>query len=426
MGPVVRKTTFPNGFRVVTEHHPLAKSLSMGLWVCVGTRDEKPRHGGMAHLTEHMVFKGTKKRSAYQIAKSLESVGGDLNAYTSREQTVIHATMLAPDWKVGVDLLQDLALNMSWASSQFDLEKTVVIQEIGMAEDQVEDVLFDRFFSEVFTGHPLAAPILGTKESLARIEAKDLWDFYRRAYSPNHMLLAVAGQVDHDAVVSAVSRGIGSRERKRTLLSRTAPKPKLRRWIEDRPGEQVHVLAGLPVGGFQEKERMEAYVVNALLGGGMTSRLYQEVREKRGLVYSISSFLSSFEDAGLLQVYAACEPAHLRSVLVGIRRELQRIRELGVSRHDLNLFRRQVYGAIMLGSEDMENRMTSLAMNEWSLGRYRPLEETLEDLEAVSVASLENFIERWIHPNRISLGVMGNSVERKRDWLLDFDFAAKT
>lgn len=418
-----KKTKLANGLRVVTESHPQSRIVSLGLWVNTGTRDEDMRkEAGISHLLEHMVFKGTKKRTAYQIAKSLEALGGDLNAFTSRENTCYQATVLSPYWETALDVLVDLAYNMSISRDDFELEKSVILQEIAMSEDQLEELVYDRYLENALSGYALSAPILGTQESISEMTMKQVKQYYERNYSPNNMILSVAGNIDHSDLVEAVKKRIARKPKRRIPEDRVKPRHKAIRWVEEKPVEQLHLLMGLPVTSFRDSQRFEAYIINAMLGGGMTSRLYQRVREKNGLVYSVYSTLQSFADFGILNIYAACDPENMQAVIKAISSEIRKLRAKKISQHDLDMYRTQIKGALLMGADDIENRMSSIAVSEMIYKKYRTVDEVIDELQGVTVSSVNSFIRDWIVPENIAAVLMGAKAEEYREWFEDYKF----
>ncbi len=401
------KTVLSNGVRILTERHPFSHSVAIGIHVPVGTRDERDSWGGMAHFVEHMVFKGTKKRSAFEIAKSLEVVGGDLNAFTTRESTTYSGMCLARDTSVCMDVLADLVSEAQFKESDIEKERQVVLQEIDMSFDNAEESIFDAYFEWAFKGHQLGRPILGTAESLGGIKRTDLLSFYRQAYGPANLIVTASGQLDHEDLVNLVDKKLGK-------VARRSPKwvrrrPRLRKFFQfvHRPSEQAHVIVGFPSSNYRSPHRFDSYVINAALGGGMTSRLYQKVREERGLVYSIYSLLQSFTDAGMVMVYAGSAPKELKTVLKMIFSEWKRLREKGLSRVEVERFKKQITGQILMGSDDMESRMNSLGVNEMVLGEYRSVDQVILDIEKVSMASVDKFLSdviQWDKPGVLVLG----------------------
>jgi predicted Zn-dependent peptidase len=412
-----QKAKLSNGLRIVFEEHPQSRAASFGLWVLTGSRDEPKQLAGVSHFLEHMVFKGTKTRSAFQIAKSLEELGGELNAFTSRENTCFHATVLKEDSKVALEVLVDLVSNMKFSPSDYVVEKSVILQEMAMSEDQPEELIFDEFLTRAYPKHPLGTPIIGTVETISRMKSQELIRYYKDRYSPANLILSVAGNLDFQDLVKQTDELFGKKTRPFSKVRRSPPRFKPFRFCKDKTGEQLHLLMGWPASSFKDKTRFDSFIVNTMLGGGMTSRLFQRVREKKGLVYSIYSTLNTFEDSGLIQVYAGCEPQHMKSVLTEIKKEIDKVKSRGISTSELKMFQRQICGSILMGSDDVENRMNSIAVNEVIFGEYRPVERVIEEIQAVTVKSVRTHFEEVIDDKKMGLCLLGAEAEAHREWV---------
>lgn len=431
-----KKTVLDNGITVLTEKHPSNRAVSVGVWVDKGTRHESNDEAGLAHFVEHLVFKRTKNRNAYEIARDMEAVGGDLNAFTSRENTCFLTHALAEHVGLSLDILSDLVCRPSFDPSDIRKEKQVVIQEINMCEDQLEDTIFDKFYERIYPEHPLGKPILGTAESIEGMSRKRIVDFHSRQYGIEHLIVSVAGRVEHDEVVrltekymtadsgalmrrGSVKAGLLRESRKEHVefaekkLARlrderpVPPRAQGFREVVRKPSEQVHILIGHPTLEFRDPMRFDAVVVNTMLGGGMTSRLYQTVREERGLVYSIFSSLNTYSDSGTNMIYAGTEPKKAPTVIELIMKELKRLKREGMTRDEIEFYKRQVKGSILLGADDIENRMNSLAVNEMMFGKYRSVDDVIADVEAVSFDSVHDYIQRKMDIDTIGMLLMG-------------------
>jgi len=402
-----KKTVLENGIRVVSEMHPQSRAASLGIWVLSGTRDEVPEEAGISHLLEHLVFKKTKNRSAFQIAKSLEELGGELNAFTTREYTCYHAYVLKDHWRLALDVLSDLVANMDLVKSDFELERSVVMQEIAMSEDSQEEMIYDLYFDHAYGKHPLGRSILGSLQSLKAMTMKRVRDRYQSHYSGPNLIVSATGDLQHQDLVDEVQRLLRKKKKTRFALKRSPPKHQAIRIAIEKPGEQLHLLMGLPVSSFRDKYRFEAFIVNALLGGGMTSKLYQQVREKKGLAYSIYSQLNTFMDTGLLTIYGACEPKNMRAMMRTIRQQVLALKKNGVRASDIEIFKTQVKGSLLLGSDDIENRMNSIAVNELVFGQYRSVESITEEIDAVSAKSVNAFMQDYFHPQKMGIMLLG-------------------
>lgn len=414
-----KKTELSNGIRVVSELHPGSRAVSMGIWVLTGTRDETPQVAGISHLLEHLVFKGTKTRSAYQIAKSLEALGGELNAYTTREYTCYHALVLKDHWEKALDVLADLVSNMKLTTKEFGLEKGVILQEIAMSEDSHEDMVYDVFYEQVYGKHPLGRPILGTPVSVAKMTQTQVMDYYKKNYTGKNIIVSASGCIDHDELMAGIHKRLGSKKKSQLKNTRRIPPWHSRRHVVEKQAEQVHMLLGLPTASFRDKYRFEAVVTNTLLGGGMTSKLYQSVREKRGLVYSIHSSLNTNIDSGMLTIYAGTEAKNARKVGDLISKEFAKIRKSGVSKNDVEMCKTQIIGSILLGSDDIENRMTSLAVNEMVFGHYRSVESVIEEIKAVTADSVNHYLRHELDLDKAAGVLLGPEVKSLQSWWND-------
>lgn len=414
-----KKSELSNGIRVVSELHPGSRAVSISIWVLTGTRDETPEIAGISHLLEHLVFKGTKNRSAYQIAKSLEALGGDLNAYTTREYTCYHALVLKDHWEKALDVLSDLVSNMHLNKKEFDLEKGVILQEIAMSEDSHEEIIYDLFYDQVYGSHPLGRSILGTPKSIALMKQSQVMDYYKKTYSGKNIIVSAAGCLDHDELMDGVEKRLGKKKKLASKVTRKKPKWLHRRFVNEKQAEQVHMLLGVPTASFQDEYRFEAVITNTLMGGGMTSKLYQSVREKKGLVYTIHSSLNTHIDSGMLTIYAGTEVKNAHKVGDLISKEFKKIRKNGVTKHDVEMFKTQVIGNILLNSDDIENRMTSLAVNEIVFGHYRSVESVIDEIKQVSVETVNHYIRHELEFNKLSGVLLGPGVDELKTWWND-------
>lgn len=420
-----KKSVLPNGVRIVTEQHPHSRSVSIGVWVLTGTRDEAPEDVGLSHFLEHLVFKGTKTRNAYQIAKSLESIGGDLNAYTTREYTNYHCLVLKEDWKTGLEVLADLVCNMKLSKKDFELEKKVILQEIAMSDDTPEELIYDYFYEGVYRNHPLGRQILGKSETIEKMTQKKVFEFYRHFYQGENLIISAAGPVDHDQLVIQCQKFFRGRKKFIPAATRRAPRWKLHRKIYERDMEQAHILVGLPAASFHDKARFEAFILNSLLGGGMTSRLYQAIREKQGLAYTVFSSLNTNVDSGNISVYAGTDSKNVKKVIQIIADEFRKLKRQGLRESDLNLFKTQVRGQLLMGSDEIESRMSSLGVNEMIFGAYRPVTDIIAEIDRVSEKSMNDYIKNQLDLKKMSAVLMGPGLKPLQPWLNEYDFSEK-
>ena len=405
------KVVLDNGIRVVMEEIPSVKSASVGIWVEVGSRDETETEAGLAHFVEHMFFKGTLRRSAQEIAQEMDGLGGELNAFTSRETTAFYANVIEEHLPKAVDLLADLFRHSVFPSVEIEREKRVVLEEINMVEDDPEDLIYDLHTANVWRGNPIGRPILGDVKVIRSIARRQIRDFLSRRYRPERMVISVAGRFHRSALIKQLNRLFRTfdprPERPGLGVFRRPPVANGRLFLRPKKLEQAHLCLGLPGLPLTHRDRYGIYALSLLLGGGMSSRLFQEIREKRGLVYSIYSHHVGFQDAGMLTVYAASSPKAVRQVVQLTLRELRRLRERGVHRDELMRAVNQMKGGILLSLESTNSRMSRLAKDEIYFGRYFSLEETLREINRVSKRQVERLSDRLFEPRQLSLTVLG-------------------
>lgn len=413
-----KKTVLDNGATVVTEENPHSNAVACGVWINTGTRHEKAHEMGISHFLEHMVFKGTKRRTAFQLSRALEAVGGELNAFTTREYTCYHTLSLPEHLGLCLDVLSDLALNATFPSHELELERGVVLQEIAAAQENYEEYLYDSFFERYFAGSPLGFPILGNERTISSISRAQVRKKYMQKYAGGRLVISVAGQLDHQYVVDTLSKTIGRNKGKaravRTEKARITPFCD----VVEKDSDQVHILVGLPAPSFLDQTRFDGFIFNAVLGGGMTSRLYQKIREKRGLVYSIYSSMNTFIDLGLINIYASTSERNFKRVFSLILSELKRVVEKGILASEMKLFKTQVRGSILLGADDVESRMNSLGVNEMVFGRYRPIEDIIAEVEATDSDSLKTYLKKKVPLHRKGVLVLGpQGTSRHLPWM---------
>jgi predicted Zn-dependent peptidase len=412
------KTVLANGIRVVTESYPEHRAAVVGAFVDVGTRDEPRGHEGMAHFIEHLVFKGTQSRSAYDIALSLEAVGGELNAFTTREHTCFHTTSLKEHLPLAIDILGDLVSRARFSKDDIDLERQVVLQEIAMATDQLEEHIFDLYLEMALGRHTLGRSILGTPQSVSQTHRSALVDFYKKNYCGRNLIISAAGNLVHSEFVDLVSKAFSKRSYAPIRRRQSKPKLKSIRRVVHKDAEQAHILLGLPSVSFKSARRFEAHIINTLLGGGMTSHLYQEVREKKGLAYSIYSYLNSFTDGGILMVYAGTDAKKIPDTIEVIFKTIRRLKKRGLKKNELEMFKLQVKGSILLGSDDLDNRMNSLGVNEMVFGSYRSVDEVIKEISEITLDGVNDFLDNYLDIDEAGILVTGKlPTEATERWI---------
>lgn len=410
-GGVVRRTTLPGGLRIVTEYVPGVRSVALGVWVAAGSRDEPRAQMGSAHFLEHLLFKGTTHRDAMTISAQIESVGGDLNAFTTKEHTCYHARVLDEDLPLALDVVCDVVLNATVHDHDIESERAVILEEIAMYEDDPGDLVHDEFALAMFGDTPLGRPILGTNDTITALPRSAIKGFYRRAYTPDAMVISVAGNVDHAAVVRDVRRIFDGRldpsvepaapRSGRARQGRGAPVR-----INSRPTEQAHLVLGTPGLVRGDDRRYALAVLSTALGGGMSSRLFQEVREKRGLAYSVYAYAQSFADAGVFGLYAGCLPSKADTVLDVCLSELETVARDGLTAEELQRAKGQVKGSMVLGQEDTGARMTRIAKAELHGEPIESIDTLLRRVDGVDAAAVHD-IARELLTRSYTLAAIG-------------------
>jgi predicted Zn-dependent peptidase len=404
----VRITTLPSGLRVASDRMDSVETVSLGVWAGVGTRHETKEHNGVAHLLEHMAFKGTQRRSARQIAEEIESVGGLLNAYTGREQTAYYAKMLAPDMPLAIDVLSDILQNSVYDPAELERERAVVLQEIGQAEDTPDDIIFDHFQERAFPDQPMGWPVLGRAEIIGALPREVVAGYLESRYRPERMIVAAAGKVDHDRLVDLVAKSL---DRLPTGAAPPTAASDYRggEYREDRDLEQVNVVLGFAGVSYHDPDYYSAAVMSQLLGGGMSSRLFQEVREKRGLVYSIHTFSSSYSDSGLFGVYAGTGEKEAAEMMPVICEEVLKVADT-LEEVEVTRSAAQLKAGTLMSRESTSSRCEQLATQLLLYDRPISPEEVVAKIEAVGMGDVSRIARRIFSsaPTLASLGPVAN------------------
>jgi predicted Zn-dependent peptidase len=405
---MIVKETLENGLTLVTEAMPEVRSVAIGVWLKCGSRHETPERSGISHFIEHMVFKGTKTRTAERIAAEVDSIGGYMDAFTAKEYASFHLKVLDEHLPLAVEILGDIVVNPLFDPAEMAKEKKVIFEEINMVEDTPDDLVMELFTEAFWPDHPLGRPILGTKRSVARLARRDLSTHFARVYHPGNIVIAAAGHLAHDRVRDLVRRffsglgrgGIARNGRAPVVAARTVTRSKGEL-------EQVHVCLGAPACAQTDPERYACFVLNTVLGGSMSSRLFQNVREKRGLVYSISSGLTAYSDTGLLSVYAGTSLASAPEVIRLTLEEIRRLVGERVPDDELRRARDHIKGGLVLSLESTGARMSHLARQEMYFGRQLPLGELLGSIEAVTADDVQRSAAQ-IFEGRLAATVLGD------------------
>ena len=404
------------GIRLVTERMPSIQSVTAGFWVGIGSRDETEPLAGASHFLEHLLFKGTPTRTAAQISESVDAVGGDLNAFTTKEYTAFYVRMLAAEAELGYDILSDIMWEPAFRAEEVESERQVILEEILMHADEPADLVHEVFGSALFPEHPLGREVLGEKETIEAMPREAIAGFHRDHYRPANIVIAVAGAVDHDSVAAAIDsrfRGNpGGAAPRRTPPDRPARPLQVVR----RPTEQAHLVRGVPGLDRDHEDRYALSVLNHVLGGGISSRLFQEIREKRGLAYSVYSYRSSFEGAGELAVYAGTAPGNVHQVLDLVDAELDRLGDAGITARELEVAKGHLVGTLVLGLEDSATRMSRIGRSLLMHGEVLTVEEVNDRVDAVTLEDVARVASAVLSGERV-LAVVGPFHEK--------DFAAR-
>lgn len=407
------KSVLDNGIRVVSHEMADHRSVSLGIWVENGSRHESAPQNGISHFIEHLLFKGTERRTAAQIAEEMDAVGGVINAFTSKEQTCYYAKVLDENLPLAIDLLTDIFLHSSFDAEEIERERSVILQEISQAEDTPDDYVHDLFSLDFFKDHPIARPICGRQETVNRFQRKDFVDFFKARYRPRRVVVSAAGNFRHDQLVGEMATRLGAVGNGETPVAAILDgerKPEMGAGVYPhvKDLEQVHLCLGMTGVAQSDPERYPAYVLNTLLGGGMSSRLFQEIREKRGKAYSVYSFSSLYKDVGFIGVYAGTSLEWAEEVVDLIVKELRKMAAGEIHEDELTRTRGQLVGSMMLGLESTDSWMSHIARNEIYYGRAVTTEEICQGIRSVSREDVVQLADRLFRPESMTLTLLGN------------------
>lgn len=412
-----KKTVLDNGITVVTESIAYYSTVSIGIWWKAGSRYETAGNNGISHFIEHMLFKGTKGRTAYDIAREIDAIGGSINAFTGREYTCLYVRVLRKDLNLSLDIVSDMYLASLFDPEDIEKERYVIGQEIKMVEDNPEEYIYDMFNASYYKGQALGLPILGTEKTVEGLTAGQLTDYFRGSYGPENAIITITGRVDHDRCVESIKRLFGGLPRGGTGRDSGAlVAPYATRGIDiyEKDLEHVYLCIGTDGVSQVDRRRYVLYILNAIMGGSMSSHLFQEIREQRGLVYNIYSYVNCYHDAGTFGISTSTSQESITEVLVLIKEEILRIRDRGITDAELSFSKEHIKGNLFIALEGSETRMGRLAKNEIYFGTYIPLKETLREIDGIrkkDVAAIAK--EIFDSPQEISLTVLGN-VDRKK------------
>ncbi len=410
---IYNKSVLPNGLTIITESIPYVRSISLGLWLDVGSRDELSVSNGISHFVEHMVFKATKNRNASEIASFLESVGGTLNAFTSREQTCYYAKFLDVHLDKGVEILSDLVNNASFSNSDIEKEKKVILEEISDIEDSPGDLVHDFFAATVFGNHPLGRPIMGDRKTVKNMNRAKILRYVGKHYRSNKMVLAACGNLDHDVLLDLAEKYFGNLSPVEYKNGRSKPSIKPIYKSFNRKTAQTHICLGLRALPFNHKSRPAMLILNSILGGGMSSRFFQRLRENLGLVYTVFSYVDFFADLGLFGIYLGTEKKNVKNVLSAIKMEIETICREKLTPDELRNAKEQLKGGLVLGLENTSNRMNRLAKHEFLAERHISIDETIAGIDAVKADEIIEIARLFFEEKRfsgISLGTVKKDI----------------
>jgi predicted Zn-dependent peptidase len=405
----IRRQKLANGLTVITEQMQHIRSASIGIWLQTGSRDEDPEWNGISHFIEHMVFKGTKHRTAEEIARQVDSIGGNMDAFTAKECICFNVKVLDEHVPTALDILSDLVLNPVFDASDIARERGVIMEEIKMDEDNPDYLVHEIFTQNFWKDHPLGKPILGTKETVKRFERDSVLDAYAHRFAPGNIIVSAAGHLDHDQFVELVKGHFEYMKPVSNGFHSSAPKTFSRIILRNKKAlEQVQLCIGVPAHPIAHEKRHAGYILNTLLGGGMSSRLFQNIRERQGLAYSIYSDLNPYRDTGCLAVYAGTSLASAAKVVQSVVEEFRKLKSQYVTEEELRRSKAQLKGSLMLSLESSTSRMSNLARQEMYFDRFYDLDELIERIEAVTAEDLASLANEFFKPESVAVTALGN------------------
>ncbi|MCX5811979.1 MAG: pitrilysin family protein [Proteobacteria bacterium] len=404
-----RKTSLPNGITIVTESIPYFPTVSMGLWLKTGGRHENELNNGISHFIEHMLFKGTSKRTAFDIAKDMDAVGGTINAFTGKEYTCFYARTLRKDMDLAFDVLSDMHKHSLFKDDDIEKEKYVIMQEVKMIEDNPEEYIYDMFNASYFKGHPLGLPILGKEVNIEHFTRDALVEHLATYYSPDNLIITATGRINHDMFVEKVGKffcDVKKQDIQKTPIIEPVPYKNMN--IYERDLEHMYLCIGTKGVSQVDKRRYALYVLNAIMGGSMSSHLFQEVREKRGLVYNIYSYVNCYHDTGTFGISTSTSQESMKEVITLVKEEIERIRDNGITESELAFSKEHIKGNLFISLESSEARMGRLAKNEIYFGEYIPLKETIREIDSIKKSEVDSIgREIFEDPQNIPLTILG-------------------
>jgi predicted Zn-dependent peptidase len=405
--PGASKTELNNGVKIITKQMPYVRSVTMGIWVNAGSRDETLAENGLSHLIEHLIFKGTEKRTAFQIAKEFDDIGGQTNAFTTMENTCFHAKVMDSHLETMVEVMSDIFLNSLFDETEVIKERPVILQEIGMVEDSPDEYIHVLSGKHFWGDHPLGRSILGTRENILRFDAETIRLFFQRLYQPDRIIISASGNVDHQKFVDLIGPAFESIRKADEFPERKTPTGNTNVNLHARKLEQTHICIGVNGLSTGHPLRYGFSLMSTLLGGNMSSRLFQDIREKRGLAYTVYSFVSTHVDSGMFGAYAAVDPARAVETARLLVNHMHRLKEHRVHESELRGAKEYIKGNLLLSSESSENQMVRLAQNEMHFQRQVPLQEVVEKIDAVTPDDIQDIADSLFSNSKTSLTVLG-------------------
>jgi predicted Zn-dependent peptidase len=416
MDTAVDKTILKNGIRIVTKNMPYSRSVSMGVWVNVGARDESVLESGLSHFIEHMIFKGTQKRSAFQIAKEFDAIGGQTNAFTTMENTCYYARVIDSQTETMVDILSDIFVNSVFDSDEIDKERPVILQEIGMVEDSPDEYIHTLSGHNFWGENPLGRSILGPPENIVRFDAQTIKNFFQRLYQPDRIVIAAAGNLDHNHLVKMIAPVFETIQPGDGFPRRKTPRGCSVVDLNHKNLEQLHICLSARGLSITDPRRYAGSLLNTILGGNMSSRLFQEIRERRGLAYSVYSFISSHVDTGMFGFYVGVAPNRAQETTRLVLNELDRIKNESVQSSELADAMEFTKGSLLLASESADNQMVRSAQNEIHFGKDILLQAIIEKIEAVTADEIQDLANELFNRNQMTLTLLGPVGEEKKEF----------
>ena len=411
-----KKTTLAGGLRVLTESMPAVRSASIGIWADVGSSLERREQRGISHVVEHMLFKGTQRRSAREIAETMDGVGGSLNAFTDKETTCYYAKVIDRHVPLAMDVLSDMFLHSVFDPQELAKEQKVILEEIKMYDDSPDELIHDLFLQTMWSGSHLGEPTIGFVDTVNRVTPADLRAHMKRYYAPNSVIVAAAGNVEHERFVELVAECFAQFKGTSPLLEPDAPQTTPSALVRQKDSEQAYVVLGSRGLDVRDERRFALAVLDTVLGGGMSSRLFQEIREKRGLVYTVYSFQAAYRAAGLFGIYAGTSPENVQPCIDVIAEQLAALRNVEINENELHLAKEHIKGNLTLSLESTSSRMIRLGRNEYALGRQVAPEEIEERIDAVTADDIVGLARELFAEDQLGLCILGPVDEEKIDW----------